>query len=251
PGVIHAAHGTTFSSFGEFQPLMASGGDEVNWELFRLQAVGPDFIAALGIRVLRGRAIDKDDRQNAPLVEMVSQTSARALWPGQDAIGKCLRVGLGTKGITDDKIYIAPDTAPCRTVVGIAEDIKHESFVNDPGLQYYLPTDQWRDGYGDLVIRVNGDAANSAETIRRRLQRLMPGNSEIVVTTMRDGLASQMKPWRLGETLFMAFGGLALMVAALGLFAVVAYNVEQRSQELGVRIAFGAESTDLLKLVVG
>jgi predicted permease len=136
PGVIHVAHGTTFSRFiGEFQPLMASGGDEVNWGLFRLQGVGPDFFAALGIRVLRGRAIEENDRKTAPLVAMVSQTSARALWPGQDAIGKCLRVGLGTKGITNDKIYIAPDTAPCRTVVGIAEDIKHESFVNDPGLQ--------------------------------------------------------------------------------------------------------------------
>jgi ABC-type antimicrobial peptide transport system permease subunit len=98
---------------------------------------------------------------------------------------------------------------------------------------------------------VNGDAANSAGTIRRRLQQLMPGNSEIVVTTMRDGLASQMKPWRLGETLFMAFGCLALVVAAVGLFGVIAYSVEQRSQELSVRIAFGAESADVLRLVVG
>ena len=183
PGVIRAAHGTTFAGFGEYQPLMASGGEEVNWASFRLHAVGADFFTALGTRVLRGRAIGANDRTNSPLVAMVSQTSAHALWPRQDAIGQCLRVGLGTKGITDDKIYIAPDTAPCRTVVGIAEDIKHESFVNDPGLQYYLPTEQWRDGDGALVLRVSGDAANSVETIRRRLQRLMPGNSEVIVTT--------------------------------------------------------------------
>jgi ABC-type antimicrobial peptide transport system permease subunit len=79
----------------------------------------------------------------------------------------------------------------------------------------------------------------------------MPGTSEIVVTTMRDGLAPQMKPWKLGTTLFMAFGGLALVVAAVGLFAVVSYNVEQRSHELGVRIALGAEFDDVLQLVVG
>ena len=79
----------------------------------------------------------------------------------------------------------------------------------------------------------------------------MPGNSEVTVTTMRDGLASQMKPWQLGETLFMAFGGLALVVAAVGLLAVISYNVEQRSHELGVRIALGAESDDVLRLVVG
>jgi predicted permease len=251
PGVIRAAHGTTFAGFGEYQPLMASGGEEVNWASFRLHAVGADFFTALGTRVLRGRAIGANDRTNSPLVAMVSQTSAHALWPRQDAIGQCLRVGLGTKGITDDKIYIAPDTAPCRTVVGIAEDIKHESFVNDPGLQYYLPTEQWRDGDGALVLRVSGDAANSVETIRRRLQRLMPGNSEVIVTTLRDGLASEMRPWQLGETLFMAFGGLALIVAAVGLLAVISYNVEQRSHELGVRIAFGAESDDVLRLVVG
>jgi predicted permease len=251
PGVTQAAHGTTFAGFGEYQPLMASGGEEVNWASFRLHAVGPDFFTALGTRVLRGRAIGSEDGRNAPLVAMVSQTSARTLWSGQDAIGQCLRVGLGTKGITDDKIYIAPDTAPCRTVVGVAEDIKHESFVNDPGLQYYLPTEQWRDGDGGLLLRVNGDAAQYAETIRRRLQALMPGTSEIVVTTMRDGLAPQMKPWKLGTTLFMAFGGLALVVAAVGLFAVVSYNVEQRSHELGVRIALGAEFDDVLQLVVG
>ncbi len=250
PGVTRVAHGTTFAGFDQFQPLMASGGDDVNWALFRLHAVGPDFFAALGIRVLRGRAIEENDRESAPLVAIVSQTSARALWPGQDAVGKCLRVGLGTKGITDDKIYIAPDTAPCRTVVGIAEDIKHESFVNDPGLQYYLPSEQWYNEDGGVVIRVSGDAASSAEIVRHRLQQMMPGNSEIVVTTMRDGLASKLKPWRLGETLFMALGGLALVVAAVGLFAVISYNVEQRSQELGVRIAFGAESGDVLRLVV-
>jgi predicted permease len=251
PGVMEAAHGTTFAGFGEYQPLMASEGEEVNWALFRLHAVGPDYFAALGTRVLRGRAIGANDRRNSPLVAMVSQTSAHTLWPGQNAIGQCLRVGLGTKGITDDRIYIAPDTAPCRTVVGIAEDLKLESFVNDPGLQYYLPSEQWRDGDGDIVLRVSGDAANSAETIRRHLQRLMPGTSEVTVTTMRDGLASQMKPWQLGMTLFMAFGGLALVVAAVGLLAVISYNVEQRSHELGVRIALGAESDDVLRLVVG
>jgi predicted permease len=251
PGVTQSAHGTTFAGFGEYQPLMASGVEEVNAASFRLHAVGPEFFSALGTRVLRGRAIGLDDRMSAPFVAMVSQTAARSLWPGQDAIGQCLRVGLGTKGITDDKIYIAPDTAPCRTVVGIAEDMKHESFVNDPGLQYYLPTEQWRDGDGGLVLRVSGDAALYTETIRRRLQQLMPGSSEVVVTTMRDGLAPQMKPWQLGATLFTAFGALALVVAALGLFAVVSYNVEQRSHELGVRIALGADSDDVFQLVVG
>ena len=240
-----------FAGFGEFEPLMASGGEEVNWALFRLHAVGPDSFAALGTRVLRGRAIGPDDRRECPARgDGQSNVRARPLARAR-CCRKMPRVGLGTKGITDDRICIDPDTAPCRTVVGIAEDIKHESFVNDPGLQYYLPTEQWRDGDGALVLRVRGDATHSVEPIRRRLQRSMPGNSEVTVTTMRDGLASQMKPWQLGETLFMAFGGLALVVAAVGLLAVISYNVEQRSHEVGVRIALGAESEDVLRLVVG
>jgi len=251
PGVTHATGATPFLNHQEFQPLVVPGGDAVDGFQFRLRAVGAGYFTTVGTRVLRGRALDATDGANAPLAVVVSQATARALWPRQEAIGRCLRVGLGTKGVTDDNVYVAPDTAPCRTVVGIAEDTRHESFADDPGHQYYLPTEQWRDEGGGLLVRVTGDAGRFAETIRRRLQPLMPGNSEVTVTPMRDALAPQMRPWQLGATLFLAFGGLALVVAAVGLFAVISYNVEQRSHELGVRIAFGAESADVLGLVVG
>src|SRR6266849_1743365 len=87
-------------------------------------------------------------------------------------------------------------------------------------------------------------------TIRRRLQQLMPGTSYVTVTPLREILGEQTRSWELGATMFLAFGALALVLAAIGLYSVMAYNVAQRSQELGVRAALGAQQKDLVKLVL-
>jgi predicted permease len=246
PGVVRAARTTAFSGM-EFQPISVAGGLVAHWESFRLVAAGPAYFATLGTHILRGRAFDERDGTDAPRVAVVSEATARALWPNENAMGRCLRVGLGTKGITEH--YIDPDTEPCRTVVGITEDVKRESFTSDPGLQYYLPAEQWHNQPGGLVIRVAGDAGRDAEAIQRRLQGLMPGNSAVTVTPLSVVLAPQMRPWQLGADLFVAFAALALAVASVGVFAVISYDVEQRTHELAVRIAFGAESEDVVGLV--
>jgi predicted permease len=239
PGVTHATRAVGVPFYWvTYLTLFVPGVDSVEGT-FVLQTASVDYFATLGTRILRGRGIAATDHADAdaPLVTIVSQAMAHALWPGQEAIGRCIRVGA--------------DTAPCRTVVGIAENIRQGSFTDIAGLHYYLPAEQWHPGQGLLIARVNGNATQYVEPIRRRLQRLMPANGEISVTPLRDLVDPKMKPWRLGATMFLAFGGLALVVAAVGLFAVIAYNVEQRSHELGVRIAFGAESADVLRLVVG
>jgi predicted permease len=237
PGVTHATRAVGVPFYWvTYLTLFVPGVDSVEGT-FVLQTASVDYFATLGTRLLRGRGIAATDHADTPLVTIVSQAMARALWPGQEAIGRCIRVGA--------------DTAPCRTVVGIAENIKQGSFTDIAGLHYYLPVEQWHPGQGLLIARVDGNATQYVEAIRRRLQRLMPANGEISVTPLRDLVDPKMKPWRLGAMMFLAFGGLALVVAAVGLFAVIAYNVEQRSHELGVRIAFGAESADVLRLVVG
>ena len=237
PGVTHATRAVGVPFYWvTYLTLFVPGVDSVEGT-FVLQTATPEYFSTLGTRVLRGRSIAATDRANAPLVAIVSEGMAHALWPRQDAIGRCIRVGA--------------DTAPCRTVVGIAENIKQGNFTDNAGLHYYVPAAQWHPGAGLLLVRVNGNASQYAETIRRRLQRLMPANGDIKITTLRDLVDPKMKPWRLGATMFLAFGGLALIVAAVGLFAVIAYNVEQRSRDLSVRIAFGAESSDVLSLVVG
>src|SRR3989475_8751371 len=167
---------------------------------------------------------------------VVSDAMAKALWPGQDAIGQCVKVGA--------------DTTPCRYVVGVAENIKSQRLGDDRTLFYYLSAAQWHPEKGGLFLRVRGDGARSAEAIRRRLQQLMPGTSYVTVTPLREILGEQTRSWELGATMFLAFGALALVLAAIGLYSVMAYNVAQRAQELGVRAALGAQQKDLVRLVL-
>jgi predicted permease len=208
---------------------------------FNQQWATPDFFKALDTRIVRGRSFTPDDRAGAPLVSVVSESVARRLWPDRDPIGECMHVG--------------SDAQPCTIVVGVAEDAVQGTLTDDQHLLYYLPFDQKASDGGArarTLIRMSGrDAARYEEEVRRALQKMMPGESYVTVWPLQDEVDGQRRSWRLGATMFVGFGLLALLVAAVGLYGVIAYDVGQRTQELGIRVALGAQASNIMAIVVG
>jgi len=205
---------------------------------FDLQVTTPDYFRVMGTRILRGRAFNGEDRVGAPLVSVVSASMAKALWPGKDPIGQCIRISTGK--------------APCTRVIGLAEDAAYETFTDEHRFVQYVPIDQIHPDWGNkMLLRVRGPRAEAAvDVVRRALQRAMPGDGYVTVQPFADLVDAQRRSWDLGATMFAAFGALAMLVAAVGLYGVIAYSVAQRMHELGIRIALGAQWRDVVQLVV-
>ncbi len=205
--------------------------------VFTYQATTPDYFRTMGTRVLRGRGLDSGDREGTPTVAVVSESMASVLWPGEDALGQCFRMR-------------TPD-APCRTVVGIAEDIVQRTLTQEQRYQYYVPIEQYGRTWGNgLLVKLRGDVASDAETVRKALQALVPGGSYLRVRSLEDVVQHERRSWRLGATMFAAFALLALVVAAVGLYGAIGYDVAQRMHELGIRVALGARGPAILALVL-
>jgi predicted permease len=203
---------------------------------FGLQMGEPDYFRAVGTRILRGRGFDSTDRRESPKVIVVSDAMAKKLWPRQNALGKCIKFA---------------DTLPCTTVIGIAEDIKALDVLGKDDMQYYLSIEQDMPAGASIFVRIHGNAEARVEAVRKRLQSLMPGAAYVTVVPMRQIVDPRLRSWRMGATMFLLFGILALMLAAIGLYSVIAYNVAQRTHELGLRIALGAHARAVLRMVLG
>jgi putative ABC transport system permease protein len=212
---------------------------------FNFQIGGPDYFDVMQTRILRGRGFTESDRAGSQLVAVVSDAMGRVLWPGQDPLGKCIHFRFGAQASTQP--------VPCTTIVGIAENTAHEDVADDPRFLYYLPMEQVApEGLPTILLRVSGrSAAEHAERLRRDLTRAMPGDGFVVVRPLQEIVDDQSRSWRLGAALFLAFGGLAFVVAIVGLYGVVSYHVTGRMHELGVRAALGARPPALVTMVVG
>ena len=247
PGVEAAARVNSILFGTNSADLRVAGIDSISrLGRFNFQVASSDYFKVMRTRILRGRALNESDRQGAPLSTVVSAAMAKVLWPGKDAIGECIYVGFNTLGSNSS-------TAPCTTVVGIAEDAAYQEITDDQRYTYYLPVEQLGPSWSStMLVRVTGANVDAeAERVRRAMQAAMPGDGFVIVKPMQERVDSQRRTWRLGATLFVAFGGLALLVAAVGLYGAIGYNVAQRMHELGVRIALGAQSSNIMGLVIG
>ena len=223
----------------EGQPLAsesASRNPILNWE-----AATPDYFRAMDIRLLQGRLFDEGDTAKSPLVVIIGQSLAARLWPGQTPIGRRM-LAYGAPEPQEGKPPV------WQTVVGVVEDARYRE-VETPRFDLYMPYRQAPNQVQHFMVRLSGDPLAAIPALRSAVAALDPGARVDAISTMEEVVGRAFAPWRFSSIVVSAFGAIALTFAAVGIATLVAFAVTQRTREIGVRVALGAQTRDVIMLV--